>query len=59
MKGYNTDFEILIYNKDDELHDKLIGELPEGNPTIYDIINYLTNLLSSIINVTYDKIKNK
>ena len=59
MKGYNTDFEILIYNKDDELHDKIIGELPEGNPTIYDIIHYLSNLLSSIINVTYDKIKNK
>ena len=59
MKGYNTDFEILIYNKDDELHDKIIGELPEGNPTIYDIIHYLSNLLSSIINVSYDKIKNK
>ena len=52
MKGYNTDFEILIYNKDDELHDKIIGELPEGNPTIYDIIHYLSNLLSSIINVS-------
>jgi hypothetical protein len=37
MKGYNTDFEILIYNRDDELHDKIIGQFPEGNPTIYDI----------------------
>ena len=59
MKGYNTDFEILIYNKDDELHDTIIGELPEGNPTILDIINYISNLLNGIITVTYDKIKNK
>ena len=42
MKDYNTDFEILIYNKNGLLHDKIIGELPEGNPTIYDIINYLS-----------------
>ena len=59
MDGYNTDFEVLIYNKDEELHDKIIGKLPEGNPTIYDIINYLSNLLNGIINVKYDKIKNK
>ena len=43
MKGYNTDFEILIYNKNEELHDKIVGEIPEGNPTIYDIIHYLSN----------------
>ena len=59
MKGYNTDFKILIYNKDDELHDTIIGELPEGNPTIIDIINYISNLLSGVVTVTYDKIKNK
>ena len=59
MKGYNTDFKILIYNKNDELHDTIIGELPEGNPTIIDIINYISNLLSGVVTVTYDKIKNK
>ena len=59
IKGYNTDFEIIIYNKDGELHDIIIGELPEGNPTILDVVNYLSNLLSGIINITYDKIKNK
>ena len=59
MKGYNTDFEILIYNKNEELHDKIVGEIPEGNPTIYDIIYYLSTLLNGIINVSYDKIKNK
>ena len=59
MKGYNTDFKILIYNKDDEIHDTIIGELPEGNPTIIDIINYISNLLSGVVTVTYDKIKNK
>ena len=59
MKGYNTDFEILIYNKDGDLHDKIIGEFPEGNPTILDIVSYLSNLLNGIISITYDKIKNK
>ena len=59
MKGYNTDFEIIIYNKNNELHDKIIGELPEGNPTIYDITHYLSTLLNGLINITYDKIKNK
>jgi hypothetical protein len=59
IKNYNTDFEIIIYNKDDVLHDKIIGQFPEGNPTIYDILNYLTTLLNGIIQVSYDKIKNK
>jgi hypothetical protein len=61
MKGYNTDFEIIIYMnyKNIESHDKILGEFPEGNPTIYDITNYLLTLLNGIINVTYDKIKNK
>ncbi len=57
MKAYNTDFEILIYDKNDLLHDKIIGELPEGNPTIYDTFNHLSFLLSRIITITYDKIK--
>ena len=52
MKGYNTDFKILIYNKDDELHDTIIGELPEGNPNIFDIINYISILLSGYITIT-------
>ena len=49
MKGYNTDFKIIIYNKNGGLHDTIIGELPEGNPTIYDIINYLSVLLNGLI----------
>ncbi len=59
MKGYNTDFEILIYNNVNALYLKIIGELPEGNPTINDVVNYISNLLSGIINITYDRIKNK
>ena len=31
MKGYNTDFEILIYNKDDELHDTRISTTRRNN----------------------------
>ena len=52
QKGYNTDFEILIYNHDNEFHDSIIGEIPEGNLTVSDILNYLQNLVSSIINIT-------
>ena len=59
QKGYNTDFKILIYDKNNDLHDSIIGEIPEGNLTVYDILNYLQNLLNGIINITYDKIKNK
>jgi hypothetical protein len=32
--GYNTDFEIIIYNHDYEIHDTIVGTLPEGNLTI-------------------------
>ena len=42
-----------------DLHDSIIGEIPEGNLTVSDILNYLQNLLNSIINITYDKLKNK
>ena len=57
--GYNTDFEIIIYDKDNVLHDTIIGEIPEGNLTVSDILNYLQTLLINIINISYDKIKNK
>ena len=59
QKGYNTDFEILIYNHDNEFHDSIIGEIPEGNLSVYDILNYLQTLLNGLINITYDKLKNK
>ena len=57
--GYNTDFEILIYNHDNEFHDSIIGEIPYGNLSVYDILNYLQTLLNGLINITYDKLKNK
>ena len=59
QKGYNTDFEIKIYDNDNLLHDTIIGQIPEGNLTVTDILNYLQILLGSIITITYDKIKNK
>ena len=37
-------------------HDKIIGELPEGNPTIYDIIHYLSNLLK-LERYIYNRVK--
>ncbi len=57
--GYNTDFEIIIYDKDNIFYDSIIGEIPEGNLTVSDILNYLQLLLINIINISYDKIKNK
>ena len=57
--GYNTDFEIIIYDKDNILHDTIIGEIPEGNLTVSDILNYLQTLLINLINISHDKIKNK
>ena len=45
------------------LIDTITGELPEGNPTINDIINYISNslggIITGIISITYDEIKNK
>ncbi len=61
QKGYKTDFEIIIYNHGNEFHDSIIGDIPEGNLTVSlsDILHYLQNLLNNIINIAYDKIKNK
>ena len=59
QKGYNTDFEIKIYDHDNLLHDSIIGQIPEENWTVNDILNYLQIVLSGIINVTYDNIKNE
>ena len=57
--GYNTDFEILIYDHDHVIHDTIVGQIPEGNLTVTDILNYLQILLSGLITITYDKMKNK
>ncbi len=34
---------------------KIIVELPKGNPTMYDIVNYLSVLSNNLITVIYDK----
>ncbi len=59
QSGYNTDFKILIYNSNNQLHDTIIGELPEGNLNINDVLTYLQTLLNNIVSVRYDIIKNK
>jgi len=59
QNGYNTDFEIVIYNTNNEIHDTITGTLPEGNLTVNDILNYLKTLLNNLVDVSYDKIKNK
>ncbi len=55
MKGYNTYFDIVIYNKYIVLHDTIIGEISVGNTKIHGIVNCTSNLLTGIINITYDK----
>ncbi len=46
----------MIYDHTNDFHDSIIGQTVEGNLTVLDILNYLQNILNSIINITYDKI---
>ncbi len=56
--GYNTDFQIIL--KPTSGDNQIInGVVPYGNLSVYDILNYLSILLNGLINVTYDKLKNK
>ena len=56
--GYNTDFQIIL--KPTSGNNQIItGTIPYGNLSVYDILNYLTTLLSGLITITYDKLKNK
>jgi len=59
QKGYNTDFKLLIYNSIGILHDTIIGEIPEGNLTVNDVLEYLQTLFNNLITVEYNKMKNK
>ena len=58
QQGYNTDFQIIIKptTGDNQI---ITGTIPYGNLTVYDILSYLSLLLSGLINITYDKLKNK
>ena len=58
QSGYNTDFQIIL--KPITGNNQVItGTIPYGNLTVYDILNYLNTLLSGLVVVTYDKMKNK
>ena len=56
--GYNTDFQIILEptTGDNQI---INGTIPYGNLSVYDILNYLQTLLNGLINITYDKLKNK
>jgi len=56
--GYNTDFQIILEptTGDNQI---INGTIPYGNLLVYDILNYLQTLLNGLINITYDKLKNK
>ena len=56
--GYNTDFQIILkpISGDNQI---INGTIPYGNLSVYDILNYLSSLLNGLINITYDKLKNK
>ena len=58
QNGYNTDFQIILVPTIGS-NQIIIGTIPYGNLTVYDILNYLSVLLSGLITVTYDKLKNK
>jgi len=56
--GYNTDFQIIL--KPTSGSNQIItGIIPYGNLSVYDILNYVSVLLSGLITITYDKLKNK
>jgi hypothetical protein len=56
--GYNTDFLIILVPSSGN-NQIIYGTIPYGNLTVYDILNYLSVLLNGLINITYDKLKNK
>ena len=56
--GYNTDFQIILKPTTGE-NQIINGTIPYGNLSVYDILNYLQTLLNGLINITYDKLKNK
>jgi len=56
--GYNTDFSIILKSTSGSTQ-TIKGTIPYGNLTVYDVLNYLTTLSSGLINITYDKLKNK
>jgi hypothetical protein len=56
--GYNTDFLIILVPSSGN-NQTIYGTIPYGNLTVYDILNYLSVLLNGLVNITYDKLKNK
>ena len=58
QSGYNTDFQIILKPTSGN-NQIIIGTIPYGNLSVYDILNYLSILLNGLITITYDKLKNK
>ena len=56
--GYNTDFLIILVPTSGNKQ-IINGTIPYGNWSVYDILNYWSVLLNGLINITYDKLKNK
>jgi hypothetical protein len=58
QNGYNTDFSIILKPTSGN-NQTIKGTIPYGNLTVLDVLNYLQTLLNGLVNVTYDKLKNK
>jgi len=56
--GYNTDFSIILKPISGN-NQTIKGTIPYGNLIVLDVLNYLQTLLNGLVNVTYDKLKNK
>ena len=56
--GYNTDFQIILKPTSGG-NQVITGTIPYGNLTVYDVLSYLSALLSGLVVITYDKLKNK
>ena len=58
QNGYNTDFLIILVPTSGN-NQTIKGTIPYGNLTVLDVLNYLQTLLNGLVNITYDKLKNK
>ena len=55
---FNDQFQIIYYDKEQNMSETINLRLTEGNPDVYDIKNQLNKLLKNHVNVNYDKPKN-
>jgi len=59
IDGFNNEFQIIIKNINDQIVETYNYSLNDGNPNVNDVRSNLNTLLLNMVNVTYDKQRNK